>query len=250
MKAIDSSMVRIRADEVIATQPWDLPVVKSGHVVALNELRPAVEEDVIEDEVVAEKLTLSELESIREEARQEGYAEGHKSGLEAGTEEGRNNGYQEGKQKARKEIDLRNTQFAELIKQLEQPLDQVNSDVEAMLVSMVMELSRAVVNAELNTNAEAVQRAVQDAVNQLPRESGTISILVNSQQVSLLDELQAQHDNWQVTADDSIQPGGCRVVTGNAVVDNSVESRFQAVASQLQAHLTESDAAASPDSQV
>ncbi|WP_315981259.1 FliH/SctL family protein [Aliamphritea spongicola] len=168
MKAIDSSMVRIRAGEAVVTQPWDLPVVKSHHVVALNELQKEEEIEVVEDEIVAEKVTLSELESIRESARQEGYQEGLRSGNEIGRQEGQQAGYQEGMASGTADVSQRIAHLENLLQQLEQPLDQINDDVEHMLVAMVLELGRAVVGAELQTNADAVRQAVQDAVAQLP----------------------------------------------------------------------------------
>lgn len=247
MKAIDSSMVRIRADEAVITQPWELPVVKSHHVVALHEMPQEPEVAVVEDEIVAEKLTLSELESIRENARQEGYKEGLKSGTEVGQQEGQQAGYQEGLAAGNNDIAQQVSKLEAMFLQLEQPLEQINTDVEKMLVDMVLELSRAVVNAELETSAEAVKQAVQDAVSQLPRESGTVNISVNPEQVELLEPLLQSHDNWRFLADDSIQAGGCKVKTSNALIEHTAEVRFQAVASQLQAHLIEVAHQGAPD---
>ncbi|WP_271271764.1 flagellar assembly protein FliH [Aliamphritea hakodatensis] len=239
MKAIDSSMVRIRAGEAVVTQPWDLPVVKSHHVVALNELQKEEEIAVVEDEIVAEKLTLSELESIRESARQEGYQEGLKSGNEIGRQEGQQAGYQEGMASGTNDVTQRISQLESMVQQVEQPLDQINGDVEHMLVAMVLELGRAVVGAELQTSADAVRQAVQDAVAQLPRETGAVDISVHPDQVELLEPLQQRHENWRLIADNTVSAGGCKVTTGNAQIDNTVDTRFQSVASQLQAHLTE-----------
>ncbi len=247
MKAIDRSMTRIRADEAVITMPWELPVVKSHHIVALHEKRQKPVVEVVEDEIVAEKLTLSELESIRENARQEGYKEGVMSGTEVGRQEGQQVGYQEGMASGSNAIAQQVSQLESMVQQLEQPLDQINADIEGMLVAMVLELSRAVVNAELNTSADAIKQAVQDAVTQLPREIGAVNISVNPEQVELLEPLQQRHDNWRFVADDTVHAGGCLIQTNNAKIDNTVDTRFQSVASQLQAHLIEVAHQGGPD---
>lgn len=78
MKAVDKSVIRIRAEDAQAAALWTLPVVKSAHVVGLQEKTEVFEPVTIEDEIVAEKVTLSELEKIREDAYQEGLAQGRR----------------------------------------------------------------------------------------------------------------------------------------------------------------------------
>ncbi|MDX2423863.1 MAG: hypothetical protein QNK43_14450, partial [Amphritea sp.] len=76
MKAIDKSVIRIRAEDAKAAALWTLPVVQGRHVVGLQQKpKPVVEEAV--EEVVDGRLKLSELEKIREDAHQEGLQQGH-----------------------------------------------------------------------------------------------------------------------------------------------------------------------------
>lgn len=233
MKAIDKSVIRIRAEDAQAAALWTLPVVKSGHVVALHERVEPPESASIEEDVVADKLTLSELEKIREDAYQEGLAQGQADGLAQGIEAGREQGYQAGIEAGAAEVQARVQALESMLKQLEQPLEDACADVEVMLVDMVRALSRAVVGHELSADPEAVKQAVTDAVAQLPHSSDQLRIMVNPQDMASVQALADLHEHWLLVEDSSMSPGGCRVTTSNTRIDNSVEHRFDAVAEQL-----------------
>ncbi|WP_432474864.1 flagellar assembly protein FliH [Amphritea sp. HPY] len=233
MKAVDKSVIRIRAEDARAAALWTLPVVKSAHVVGLQEKAEAFEPVTVEDEIVAEKVTVSELEKIREDAYQEGLAQGRKDGLAQGVEEGREKGLQDGLLAGQQQLDQRLQSLAEVFSELEQPLQKLDVQIENLVVDLVLELSRAVVEHELTVAPEAIAGAVSDAVAQLPHGSSEVRIKVNPENVASLSELVAEHERWVLVEDVSLLPGGCKVSTSNTLVDNSVESRFEAVAKQL-----------------
>lgn len=233
MKAVDKSVIRIRAEDARAAALWTLPVVKSAHVVGLQEKIEVFEPVTIEDEIVAEKVTVSELEKIREDAYQEGLAQGRKDGLAQGVEEGREKGLQDGLLAGQQQLDQRLQSLAEVFGELEQPLQKLDVQIEALVVDLVLELSRAVVEHELTVAPEAIAGAVSDAVAQLPHGTSEVRIKVNPDNIASLSGLAAENERWVLIEDASLLPGGCKVSTSNTLVDNSVESRFEVVAKQL-----------------
>jgi len=247
MKAVDKSVIRIRAEDAKAAALWTLPVVQGEHVVGLQEKVEAVEPVTIEDEIVAEKVTISELEKIREDAYQEGLAQGRQDGLSQGLEEGRKKGLQEGLEAAKQQLDQRLQALADVFGELEHPLRKLDSQIEGVIVDMVLELSGAVVEHELTVASDVIAGAVSDAVAQLPHGSSEVRVRVNPKSVSGLSELMAENERWILIEDPSLLPGGCKVSTSNTLVDNSFESRFEVVAKQLLHALEQSPVEGSSD---
>ncbi len=233
MKAVDKTIIRIRAEDARAAALWTLPVVKSEHVVGFECKPEQVVEEVV-DEVVDGRLTLSELEKIREDAYQEGLLEGRETGLQQGLEEGRANGRKEGLEAARLDIDAQLQLLNELKAQLDQPLKQVNVQVEELLVELVTEFGQAVVGAQVELNGALVVEAVEDAIAQLPQSSSEIKILLHPEDIPVLEPLLALNERWSLVEDTFLSKGSCKVLSGYGLIDNTLERRFEAAASRLQ----------------
>lgn len=233
MKAVDKSIIRIRAEDARAAALWTLPVVQSEHVVGFECKPEQVTEEVIE-EVVDGRLTLSELEKIREDAYQEGLLEGRETGLQQGLEEGRVAGRQEGLEAARLDIDAQLGLLEALKNQLDQPLKQVNAQVEALIVELVAEFGQAVVGAQVEVDGALVVKAVEDAIAQLPQSSSEIKILLHPEDVSVLEPLLALNERWSLVEDTLLSRGSCKVLSGYGLIDNTLERRFEAASSRLQ----------------
>ena len=233
MKAVDKSIIRIRAEDARAAALWTLPVVKSEHVVGFECKPEQVTEEVVE-EVVDGRLTLSELEKIREDAYQEGLLEGRETGLQQGLEEGRVGGRKEGLEAARLDVDAQLRLLEELKSQLDQPLKQVNAQVEALIVELVTEFGQAVVGAQVEVDGALVVKAVEDAIAQLPQSSSEIKILLHPEDVSALEPLLALNERWSLVEDTLLSRGSCKVLSGYGLIDNTLERRFEAAASRLQ----------------
>ncbi|MDO6564682.1 flagellar assembly protein FliH [Amphritea sp. 1_MG-2023] len=244
MKAIDKSVIRIRAEDARAAALWTLPVVQGEHVVGLQQ-KPAkeVEEETIE-EVADGRLRLSELEKIREDAYQEGLQQGRDEGLQQGLEEGRAKGHTEGLAAAQAEIETQVALLHALQQQLDRPLQQVSVAVEQLLVGLITELSEAVIGAQIELDSTPVIKAVEDAIAQLPQTGADIKVILHPDDVPVLEPLLALHESWSLVEEASMTRGGCKVVSGYGLLDNSVERRFDAAVSQLRRALTQMDAEA------
>ena len=239
LKAIDKSVIRISAEDARAAALWTLPVVQSDHVVALEQKPVNRVEDEVADDSVAAKLTLAELEKIREDAYQEGLQQGKADGLQQGLDEGREAGRAEGLENARAETERQQLLLKNMRQELEQPLLQVNSAVDQLVVDMVLELSRALVGEELSQRSGVVTAAVEEAVAQLPQGGGEIKVLLHPDDRLEIEPLLELNERWQLVDDASVARGGCKVLSGYGLIDNSVERRFEAAASQLRNAMAE-----------
>lgn len=234
--------VRLRAADVGTVERWLPPDVgvASPVVQALARKQKApleeVDVSVVEEEIFAEKLTLSQWEDICEEARREGHAEGLLEGREQGQKEGYEQGLKQGLEAGQAEINSRLERLDALLEQLQQPIEQQREALEATLVRLVVSLSEAAVKAELSQRVELLAHSVHEALDQLPKTSGQILVNVHPDQQDALAPL-LDDSRLLLKADDSLVPGSCVVESGSCRVDYRTEERFAQVAEQLLARL-------------
>lgn len=234
--------VRIRAAEAGTVERWlppdvgaEAPVVQA---LARKPQQPLAEVDisVVEEEIFAEKLTLSQWEDLCEAARQEGYTEGLRQGQDAGRQQGHEQGLQQGLEAGQAEITARLQQLDALLQQLQAPLEQQRESLEATLIQLVVALAEAAVKAELRLNIDQLLQSAREALSQLPEGAGEVVLSVHPEQKAALTPL-VEDLNLSLVADDSLTPGSCRVDSGSCRVDYQVEQRFRQVADQLLARL-------------
>lgn len=242
MKTDTSLPVRIRARDVRDASRWQLPDmtdVEHERLIALAQRAPVapVEVEVVEEEIYAEKLTLSQWESLCEEARAEGLAQGREEGLAQGREEGFAQGREEGLAQGQTDVNARLAHLGALIEQLQNPLQRQQDAVEEMLVKLTVQLARAVVTAELATRPELLQQTVAEALAGLPPNAASPRLRLHPDDCALLQE-QAQREGWELVEDPTMTRGGCIVEAGACQIDSRVEDRFSQVADQLLARLT------------
>lgn len=234
--------VRIRAAEAGAVERWLPPDVggEARVVQALARKPPSplseVDVSVVEEEIFAEKLTLSQWEEMCEAARQEGHAEGASQGRDEGRRQGYAEGLEQGLAAGRTEIEARLQQLDGLLQQLQTPLEQQRELLENTLIKLVVELAEAAVKAELSVNIEHLLQSVREALAQLPEGSGEVVLNVHPEQRAALSPL-VETEKLVLVADESLTVGSCRVDSGSCRVDYQVEQRFRQVADQLLARL-------------
>jgi len=234
--------VRIHAADVASIERWLPPDVgvEAPVVQALARKPKAPLEDVdvsvVEEEIFAEKLTLSQWEEICEEARREGLAEGLQEGREQGQKEGYEQGLAQGLEAGQAEIQARLARLDALLEQLQQPIEQQREELEATLIKLVVSLAEAAVKAELSQRVELLARSVAEALDQLPKTSGEIILRVHPQQQEALESL-LDDSRLQLKADETLAAGSCIVDSGSCRVDYRTEERFAQVAEQLLARL-------------
>ncbi|MFW1677675.1 FliH/SctL family protein [Pontibacter sp. JAM-7] len=247
MSQEDSKYKRIRASEAVAVQGWELPDMASPLSVGLQQAGTGGSVKVTEGEFSQDRVTLTELESIRENARLEGLVAGLEEGRAQGLEEGRlqgikqgqDEGYQAGLSAAESEIRQHHAQLEQMLQQLLAPVTGQQASMETLLLNLVLQLSRTVVGHELATRPSVIANAIREALTQIPEPLGEVELVLNPKDIEwikpLSDSLTA---GLQLLPDESMQPGGFRLKTLNSLVSHEVETRFTQVAEQLLAQLS------------
>jgi len=245
MKPIDRRVKKLPSESLTnSVQSWALPNVAGEHVMAFARKEGGPVE-VVEEELVAEKLTLNELEEIRESARRDGFEEGYKDGLEKGLGDGhakglvdgRKEGHDAGYNSGLAEVQKLQATLADMIRQQHQPLAETVENLESQLLDMVVSLSQAVVGVSAEMDKGLVRQAVRDVIDRIPRPHDDLRVLVNPAEVEIVTDMaRARHETWQVIGDDSIEPGGCLLRGVDSFADNTLTHRFEQVVAQFRAY--------------
>ena len=210
----------LRPGEQSAWERWELPAMKSGHVVSSKGLQPKT----VEDEVEIEPLSLDELESIREAARQEGFAEGR----EAGYREGREQGLRDGAD----EVEAQAQALRRAVAALARPLADAGEDLEEALVVSATEIARNVIRAELRADPSLIQGVAREVVDALARARGTLRLHLHPEDLELIEAGDAGwRQDCELVPDASLSRGGVRAERGPSSTDFTLEQRFRAAVS-------------------
>ncbi len=256
---------RIPAEEISDAKNWNLPFwTEPESVVKAREKEQEVEaETVVEDEEIEiEPLTAEQLEQIRQEAYNEGlqqglvegrqkgeklgHAEGHKDGLIQGQEEGRKVGLEAGTEhgktqallEGKKQTDDTVTQLKSVLTSLEEQLSEQKQAIDELLPELVIMLSRAVVSQELDQGSEHIVALVKAALDALPIGATKFSIDVNALDLPFLDVAFKGTDlSACLTKNDTVQAGGCQVLSEYSTVDFSLSERWKSVLANYQRQL-------------
>lgn len=240
-KSKESMPIRIRADELKEPlKHWLLPEVGSSHVIGLHakEKPRPVDVSVVEEEIVAEKVTLAELEQIRETAHQEGFDAGKAEGYEFGRSEGIEKGYAEGLAKAQSEIDQQLNKLDELMQALNTPLYRQHDALVSWVTELSIEIAQTVMRQQVTASPDVLTASLLASIEQLPESTGALKILLHPDDVQWAEPLLAtQSRPWSVVADATITQGGCRVLADQSVVNDLLDQRFTSVTDELRNRL-------------
>jgi flagellar assembly protein FliH len=238
MKADNLFPVRIPAAEARRLNTWELPMMEGDlqQGSAFNTVYHEETVTVTDEEVVAEKLTLAEIEQIREDAFKEGFAQGREEGFEQGKADGYRQGYEQGLASGETEIKRQLALLDSLQVSFRQPIAEQEKALEGLLADLILRFAEAVVNAELQSSEAHIVKAVMSALEELPSTTLNCQVQVNPVDLDALERL-AQREGFTLISDETITAGGCRLMTENSRVDHTVEARFQQVAEQLSAAL-------------
>lgn len=233
----------LKAENFEATlERWLLPEVGSSHVVGLEQKPSQTEESVqvVEEEIVAEKVTLSELEAIRESAYEEGFAQGKQDGYAFGLNEGQQKGFNEGVDKGQTEVRAQIERLVSVLDDLSSPLNQKHSELANWITELSLKVAETVLAQEVNTDRQLISQSLSEVVSQLPESASGIEIRLNPIDAEVASEwlLQSNLKDCQVVADESVTAGGCLVNSDNTRIDNSLEYRLEKVAEDLKSHLS------------
>jgi flagellar assembly protein FliH len=176
-----------------------------------------------------------EADSIRLKARADGLAAGRVDGLKKGLEEGKASGHgQAMADGAKRMADLFTTLSA-----IAQTLDKHRRDLVSAGIDEVVQLSlsiaRKVTKRQAALDPAVLKANLADAMR-LAVQAADVRILVHPSQRQLIDdELPAVKLNWpdlkhvDLVPDESVEPGGCRLITNRGTVDAQIETQLERI---------------------
>jgi flagellar assembly protein FliH len=204
---------RIARDRAVSVERWNPAVLQSGTAAAA---RPA-EPDPLE-------VAAAQAEALREAAR----AEGHAEGLAAGREQ------------AAREI----ARLRELAGTLGEAVEGFQQALAVEVMDLAVAVARQVLREAVAVDPAVVLPVIREAVASLPHGHPALRLHVNPVVAATVGEAlgeapgEAPGDarlpgNWQVVADATIEPGGCRIETASGEIDATMPARWRAVVAAL-----------------
>ncbi len=169
--------------------------------------------------------------------------------LEAARQEAYARGLAEGRQQAQQEhAQSRAAQDSELmqcLQNLQAAVAQLQASPEQLyepLKRLALHLAEQLVLGELTQSSQAVERLVRRCVDELAPKGVAVQIALHPDDLALLqpwlERSQAEATAkpaapWRLQADESLQPGSVRASADDAVVNDLIEHRLDALARQL-----------------
>ncbi|BBB28670.1 FliH/SctL family protein [Neptunomonas japonica] len=241
MKSSEKLPIRFESSELVKpVESWLLPEVNSRHVVGFHTkpVEPKVDAiTVVDEEIVAEKVTLAELEEIRERAYEEGKEAGRLAGYDAGFQEGDQRGFAEALDKGKVAVDEQLQKVEALIKSLDLPLQNQHDQIAELVTELSLHVASVITKQQSSDYKNIVRSSVLEAVELLPKQSGELVITVHPDDVEAVSLMADQQPRWRVIADEQLAMGGCLVSTDDSVIDYCIETRFSDVSEQLRERL-------------
>lgn len=241
MKSSEKLPIRFESSDLVKpVESWLLPEVNGRHVVGFHTkpVEPKVDAiTVVDEEIFAEKVTLSELEEIRERAYEEGKEAGRAAGYEIGLQEGDQRGFSEALEKGKAVVDEQLQKVEMLIKSLDLPLQNQHDQIAELVTELSLHVARVITKQQSSDYKDIVRSSVSQAVELLPKQSGELVITVHPDDLEAVMSMADQQPRWRVVTDEQLAAGGCLISTDDSVIDYCMESRFSDVSDQLRERL-------------
>ena len=183
---------------------------------------------------------LAEERARDDTAHKSGYAEGHAAGYSKGHAEGHTEATLLGQQRLDDYIANQGQaavqQMAELFASAQTQLAESEQAIARGVLELACDLARQVLRRELSVNPNVLQPVVREALGMLSVDHKAAALRLHPQDMDVLgDDLQQQFSNLAITLvpDTTLTPGGCQVEAAGAVIDGTVERRWQRAVASL-----------------
>jgi len=177
----------------------------------------------IDDSVIAPAVVLptaAEIEAMHEEARQQGYSEGYEAGKEEGLVE----------------VRAIAARMDALLSSLPQALKEADQHVADQLLATAAELANQMVRQSLRIKPDIVLSVIKEAMDILNPGTEQPELFVHPDDAVLVHAYlnrHAFHNNWKITEDAALIPGGCRILLGSSEIDATMETRWRRVLASI-----------------
>ncbi len=216
----------IPSEEVGDVTQWRFGAVGSAHV-QLSELETTAEAEAETADAAAARMAQEALQQAAlQQASDDAYALGLQKGREQATAEWqrRMDDYVAGEGlEAARRLDA-------AVQALSASLDAMQQHMAQDVLQLACDIARQVVRQELRSNPDALRPVVGEALGMLVADGKPATVRLSPTDhaavaAALREEFSASPVQW--LADAAVPPGGCQVEAAGAVVDGSLDKRWQ-----------------------
>lgn len=174
-------------------------------------------------------------ELMQSQAQEQGHAEGWRAGYDAGTEQGREESLQQHADELMRAI----ASFTRLSESIESTRAQVESTAFSDAVKLSLAIAQRICRRIGLIDAEVLRENLRDALK-LAVRGQRVQVAIHPAQRKLLETVLPQLGRefpsargCEIVEDDSISPGGCRIITPDGQIDATLETQLDRVAELL-----------------
>ncbi len=188
------------------------------------------EETIRRASVTAEEIIRNsqlDSEQIKRKAQLDGFKQGRREGYDKG--------FHEGMAKAVEEAEAVRAQANELLARSEELRRAKIEELEQEIIDLAVEIAEKLLTMQLSLDREAVLSVAAESLK-LVADRPSVVLYVSPDEIELVESKNDELKNLlparaqlQVIADAAIEPGGCRIDTGQGGVDATLETRRTAL---------------------
>jgi flagellar assembly protein FliH len=180
----------------------------------------------------------------------DGYRQGQREGYEAGLDQGRSDGYpagqaeglqrgvEEGRAMALAGLDELSKPVDAMLKALKKLKLEMRAAQRKEVVDLVGKIARQVIRAELALQPVQLLALVEEALSVMPASRDAVEVFLNPEELRRVLELDPKRaKKWTLLPDPALEPGECRVRSGDNEVDAGCQGRLAAVMDQVREQL-------------
>jgi len=230
---------RVTAGEA-KVKPWSAPFLDPDErrgAAPAREQQPLPEAAPPPD---AAALAESALAALRAEKAAEGHAEGLARGLEEGRQRGYADGLAVGRVEAQQHLDEASHRLASVLDALSGPIAALDGPLEDAVVSLALELARRVIGAEASQSHAAMVELIRKVLAEIPIDIGRPRVLLHPEDLDLVRKRMPEVGKGKIelVGDESIEPGGCRVLADDIDATTRPDRRWSDRGSLFEGNLT------------
>ncbi len=165
----------------------------------------------------------------------------YQDGFQQGSREGYDRGYREGLGKAGEDAAAIRARADDVLNQVEKLRREKLEGLEQEIVDLALEIAERLITVQLSLEQEVILSVASESLR-LVADRHSVVLFVSPDELELVeskkDELKSilpARAQLQVVADAAIEPGGCRIDTGQGWVDATMETRREALLKALYA---------------